>query len=103
MTPSLPLLGDALSIVDNGSTSYSPHPNPNPYPVFYHPLSILGDALSIDENGSTSVGKLGGTYPDIEYVYRGVCAEMSGMHEYHIKVYALSNDLNAVVEKGAVV
>lgn len=43
---------------------------------------------------------MGGTSEPIDYVYRGPCPTTSGVHSYHYKVYALSNDLNAVIEKG---
>jgi phosphatidylethanolamine-binding protein (PEBP) family uncharacterized protein len=61
---------------------------------------IPPEVSAIPENGSETVGKIGGTNPDFLYEYRGPCASTSGVHEYHIKVYALSSDLNAVVEKG---
>jgi phosphatidylethanolamine-binding protein (PEBP) family uncharacterized protein len=61
--------------------------------------NIPPTVTSIPENDSAAAGTIGGTNPDFEYRYRGPCATTAGTHEYHIKVYALSADLNAVVEK----
>ena len=93
--PNPPLLHSTVSFILSLALVSSLFSIP-PTPLY----ARLGTATSIEENNSASLGKIGGTYPDIDYVYRGLCAQKSGKHEYHIKIYALSNDLNAVIEKG---
>jgi phosphatidylethanolamine-binding protein (PEBP) family uncharacterized protein len=79
----------AMSTTESDATIYD-------WTVYDIPATIT----SIPENGTETVGKMGGTNPDFLYLYRGPCSTTSGVHSYHIKVYALSADLNAVVEKG---